>query len=58
LQINTSITKHEIIFLKKIKVKKIRGTLTSSNPVVALTYSWWREEITKANKERRNMRIA
>jgi len=23
----------------------MRGTLTSSNPMVALTYSWWREVI-------------
>jgi len=29
----------------------MKGTLTSSNLVVALTYSWWREEITKANNE-------
>ena len=55
-QHTASVTEHDILFKKKSS-EKIRRTLTSLNLVVALIYSWWREEITKAHSERRNMRI-
>ena len=55
-QYTASVTEHDILFLKNSS-EKIRGTLMSSNLVLTLIYSWWREEITKANNERKNMRI-
>ena len=53
----TSVIEHEVFFFIKNSSEKMKGTLTSLNPMVVLTYSWWREEITKTNNERRNMRI-